>query len=381
MPIRTQIWTVGAQPAPLKSALLASEQFLEDMIVSAPALLSEDWMLIGRQESTGQGGRIDLLALAPDASLVLIEIKRDRTPREVVAQALDYASWVERLEASDIEAIYQRFRPGSDLAADFQARFGAPLEAEALNQSHQIVIVAAELDASSERIVAYLSEREIAINVLCFQVFELDGQQLISRAWLLDPVDALQATTVSKPGTANEPWNGEFYCSFGHGQSRDWEEARRYGFICGGGGAWYSNSLKMLSPGDRVWVNVPQQGYVGVGIVTGHAMSAVDFCLERDGQEQPALDVLAAEYHREFADDPERSEYFVPVRWLHDRPLVEAVKEIGLFGNQNTICRPTTPKWRWTVDRLKERFAVEDGVYWAGPPKQLTSPAGPASPA
>ena len=33
--------------------------------------------------------------------------------------------------------------PGADLAADFQARFGAPLEAEALNQSHQIVIVAA----------------------------------------------------------------------------------------------------------------------------------------------------------------------------------------------------------------------------------------------
>jgi len=25
---------------------------------------------------------------------VLIELKRDRTPREIVAQALDYASWV-----------------------------------------------------------------------------------------------------------------------------------------------------------------------------------------------------------------------------------------------------------------------------------------------
>lgn len=140
MPIRTQIWTVGAQPAPLKNAVLASEQFLEEMIVSAPALLSEDWLLIGRQESTGQGGRIDLLALAPDASLVLIELKRERTPREVVAQALDYAVWVERLQANDIEAIYQRFKPQGDLAADFQARFGAPLEAEALNQSHQIVL-------------------------------------------------------------------------------------------------------------------------------------------------------------------------------------------------------------------------------------------------
>ena len=62
-------------------------------------------MLIGRQEDTGFGGRIDLLAIAPDGSLVLIELKRDRTPRDVVAQALDYASWVEKLRAEDIAAL------------------------------------------------------------------------------------------------------------------------------------------------------------------------------------------------------------------------------------------------------------------------------------
>lgn len=358
MPIRTQIWTVGAQPAPLKQAMLASEQFLENMIVSAPALLSEDWLLIGRQENTGQRKRIDLLALAPDASLVLIELKRERTPREVVAQALDYAVWVERLQANDIEAIYRCFKPGADLAADFQARFGTPLEAEALNQSHQIVIVAAELDASSERIVGYLSERDIAINVLCFQVFQLGEQQLISRAWLLDPAEAPQASPVSKPGMPVEYWNGEFYSSFGHSHERDWAEARRYGFVCGGGGSWYSNSLKMLAPGDRVWVNVPGAGYVGVAKVMGRATAAKDFCLLQDGQERPALEVLQADYHREFVDDPERCEYFVPVRWLHSVTLNEAVKEVGLFGNQNTVCRPTTPKWRWAVERLKERFGV-----------------------
>ena len=76
-----------------------------------------------------------------------------------------------------------------DLAADFQAYFGLPLDEEALNQSHQIIIVASGLDASTERIVAYLSERDIAINVLCFQVFQQGAQQLISRSWLLDPVE------------------------------------------------------------------------------------------------------------------------------------------------------------------------------------------------
>lgn len=69
------------------------------MIVCEPRRLSSEWMLIGRQEITSFGGRIDLLAIAPDGSLVLIELKRDRTPRDIVAQALDYAAWVDQLNA------------------------------------------------------------------------------------------------------------------------------------------------------------------------------------------------------------------------------------------------------------------------------------------
>ncbi|MBX3626355.1 MAG: DUF91 domain-containing protein [Rhizobacter sp.] len=97
MPIHHAIWRVGEQPVPLFSSRLASEQQLEDMIVRDPSILSSEWMLIGRQEVTSHSGRVDLLAIAPDASLVLIELKRDRTPREIIAQALDYASWVEQL--------------------------------------------------------------------------------------------------------------------------------------------------------------------------------------------------------------------------------------------------------------------------------------------
>lgn len=80
------------------------------MIVARPQILPDEWMLIERQEDAGCGGRIDLLALAPDASVVLIELKRDRTPRDVVAQAIDYASWVEKLRVEDIAV----FAYGSD---------------------------------------------------------------------------------------------------------------------------------------------------------------------------------------------------------------------------------------------------------------------------
>lgn len=289
MPIRIAIWNVAAQPAPLADSSLANEQLLEEMIVAAPRLLSEEWMLIGRQEDTGFGGRIDLLAVAPDGSLVLIELKRDRTPREVVAQALDYAGWVERLQAEDIAAIYSRFAPDRSLAQDFRQRFGEDLDEETLNQSHQIIIVAASLDDSTERIVAYLSERDIPINVLCFQVFTHGTEQLLSRAWLLDPVrtQVSAATTAAGP---NEPWNGEFYCSFGHGESRSWEDAVQHGFICGGGGAWYSKTLQLLNPGDRVWVKVPGTGFVGVGRATGRAQPAATFTVAASEGDVPVLE-------------------------------------------------------------------------------------------
>src|SRR5215510_637657 len=102
MPIQHAIWTVGEMPISLTAARLSREQRLEEMIVRDPRILSSEWMLIGRQEVTSHGGRIDLIAIAPDGSLVLIELKRDRTPREVISQAIDYASWVEQLTAERI---------------------------------------------------------------------------------------------------------------------------------------------------------------------------------------------------------------------------------------------------------------------------------------
>jgi hypothetical protein len=343
---------------PLPTTALLNEQQLEDMIVSTPQILSSEWMLIGRQEQTGLGGRIDLLAIAPDASLVLIELKRNRTPREIVAQALDYASWVEQLTADKIVQIHQRFSKGVTLGDAFKLHFGAELDEETLNESHQIILVAAELDDSTERIITYLNARDIAINVLFFQVFQHGPEQLLSRAWLIDPgeTQANVAATTKVKGE-KEPWNGEFYVSFGDTTSRSWEDAMKYGFISGGGGSWYSQTLKLLSPGDRVWVKIPKTGYVGVGIVKDAVQSVNDFKVETPEGERPCLDVLQhAKIYQQQANDPEKAEYFVKVDWLDTVPTKMAIDEVGLFGNQNTVCQPSTPKWRHTVERLKSHF-------------------------
>lgn len=358
MPIQHALWKVGPQPTALSLGKLASEQALEEMIVREPGILSSEWMLIGRQEPTGFSGRIDLLAIAPDGSLVLIELKRNRTPREIVAQAIDYAAWVEKLTPDRIAQIYQRFSGGGSLDAAFEQRFGAKLDEETLNESHQIVLVAAELDDASERIIQYLNDRDIAINVLFFQVFQHGSDQLLSRAWLIDPgqTQANVATTTKRSGE-KEPWNGEYYVSFGGEFSRSWDDARRYGYISAGGGRWYWQTLEMLSAGDRVWVKIPKTGYVGVGRVVEPSVPVKEFKVPTPSGERPALEVLkSADYLRKTADDPEHAEHFVRVEWLDTVPETEAFNEVGLFGNQNTVCQPTTPKWRHTVERLKQHF-------------------------
>jgi hypothetical protein len=359
MPIQHSIWKVSAQPERLSPASLASEQLLESMIVANCGILSDQWMLIGQQEKTPYSGRIDLLALAPDSSVVLIELKRNQTPREVVAQALDYAAWLEELSPRDVASIYQRFRPNRNLGDDFRQRFGLPLDEQGL-KSHQIVIVASSLDDSTERIIRYLGQRDIAINVIFFQVFSYGSDQFISRAWMLDPTRS-QVNAAVAPQESREPWNGEFYVSFGHDDSRSWAEAVQYGFISAGGGLWYSNTLKLLQPGDRVWVKAPGFGFVGVGRVTGAAQPLLSFQVTTPVGQAPAMDALKEGlYHKEFADDSDRCEYFVPVQWLQTVPIQKAINEVGLFGNQNTVCKPITPKWRATVDRLKQCFTHFD---------------------
>jgi hypothetical protein len=234
------------------------------------------------------------------------------------------------------------------------------LDEDSLNQSHQIIIVAGSLDDSSERMVAYLNARDVPINVLCFQLFDFGDEQLLSRAWLLDPVRTQSSAAVKSDGSV-EPWNGEFYASFGHGALRSWPDAVEYGFICAGGGTWYTRTLQLLRPGDRVWVKIPGMGFVGVGRVIGPSQPDSSFQVNTPAGTTPVLDAAKrGSYHREFVSDRERCEYFVPVRWIQTVPAEKAIQEIGMFGNQNTVCKPTAAVWRATVERLKQAFPNYD---------------------
>jgi hypothetical protein len=119
----------------------------------------------------------------------------------------------------------------------FFEKFKVQLNEEDINSSHQIVVVASELDSSTERIIEYLADKDIPINIVFFQTFQDGKNRYLSRAWFIDPAEIQErATSFEK----TRPWNGEFDVSFGVGEGRSWDDALKYGFICGGGGRWYS---------------------------------------------------------------------------------------------------------------------------------------------
>jgi len=222
MPVNQSIWKVGQTPMRLSTSSLISENELEDMICSDIGILNDNWLAIGRQVPTEHGGSIDILALNETGNLIVVELKKNRTPRDVVAQAIDYASWVKTIDLAKVATIFKESKnklklKNESLDQALSEKFNRQFtEDEIKGAHHQIVIVASELDPSTERIVKYLSDYEIPINTLFFNVFKDGENRYISRSWFINPVETQEHANLPSDSSKKVSWNNEYYVSFGH---------------------------------------------------------------------------------------------------------------------------------------------------------------------
>lgn len=260
MPVEMGMWRIdGDTPKRLGTAVLPSEATLETYLEKDSSVLGERLLVIGRQVRTPHGKLIDLLAMDGDGNLHVLELKRDKTPRDVVAQVLDYGSWVSVLDRDSVIAL-----ANDHLNQPFEAAFAEVFGASApdeLNGALQLTIVATDLDSSSERIVNYLRTFGVPINAVFFSYLDDDGRRYLARSWLArdDEGERSTASGNTKKGKRAE-WNGrDWYVSFGaYSGGRVWEDGRKYGFVSAGGGPWYSRTLRDLPEGARVNVCIPQ---------------------------------------------------------------------------------------------------------------------------
>ena len=163
------------------------------------------------------------------------------------------------------------------------------------------------------------------------------------------------------PGSSKSkraPWNGkDWYVSFGGSLDRRWEDAHEHGFVSAGGGRFYTQSMRSLPEGARIWVNLPGTGYVAVGTTLGPARRFAEAMILKQGEwsrlaEQP----LAGLYERSELESDDDAEWVVPVRWLKARPESQAFWVKGMFGNQHSACKL---RQEFTLERLAEHFDLE----------------------
>lgn len=364
MPVEMGMWRIdGDTPKRLSAATLPSEATLESYLDRDPSLLGDRLLVIGRQVRTPHGKLIDLLAVDAEGNLHVLELKRDKTPRDVVAQVLDYGTWVSTLDRDTIIDLAVQHLDAPFESA-FEDVFGAPPPDE-LNSALQLTIVATDLDPGSERIVTYLRTFGVPVNAVFFSYLEDDGRRYLARTWLARDDESEAGGTAYGKGAKRKraDWNGrDWFVSFGpYAGGRQWEDGRRYGFVSAGGDAWYSRTLRNVPVGGRVNVYIPQEGYVAVGETIAPAQRFDEATVIVDGHEVPlAQQKLVGGYrHAEpgQSESDDVAEWVIPVRWIASSPRSAAYREKGLFANQNSACKL---RQEFTLERLAQHFHLDD---------------------
>lgn len=362
-------------PVSLASVQVQERRDLQRVLREQSREVLDDVLIIAEEfgEWDDSRRRIDLLGVDRDANLVVIELKRGDTGVHMELQAVRYAAMVSKMTFDQAVDTYGRHVPaGADARADLLEFLGwdEPKEDD-FAQDVRIVLFSEDFSRELTSSILWLIEKRVDVTCYRMTAYLLDDRLLVDfqRIIPLKEAEDYQIKVRNKQlveqteRAARVPWNGEFYANFGTSPHRCWDDARKFGFISAGGGGWFSRTLNLLEPGARVWVNRPGIGYVGVAEVLATPMTQDEFMVDTEAGRRRYVDVSAVgDALRNQNTDPEKAELFVPVRWLLARPESEAVREAGLFGNQNSVAKPTAASWPHTVARLKTVFGITDAA-------------------
>jgi hypothetical protein len=187
------------------------ESDLENLLENNPEYFFEDSriLIIGRQVTTNLNTAIDLLGIDKSGNLVVIELKRDKTNRETLAQILEYASFVEKLDYSQLNEIFQNYSGDeSSLEIYHTQYFKENLEENvSFNKSTKLVIVAQEITKEIRQTSLFLRQKGIDIYCASFKYFKSKNEeQIISIEFVVGEDEFLRGKiqTSSLPKTSRK---------------------------------------------------------------------------------------------------------------------------------------------------------------------------------
>ena len=167
-----------------ETARAETEALLEDVFVRNPSLLMPGLELVGRQMRTSNGN-LDLLGVDSEGRLVVFELKRGTLTREAVAQAVDYASWLDSLGDADLSTriAENSGRYEIDDIRNFEAWYDDHDNWDSLESLRpvRIVLVGLGADESARRMADWLAAKGADIDVLTFLGYRYGDRMLLAR--------------------------------------------------------------------------------------------------------------------------------------------------------------------------------------------------------
>ena len=159
---------------------------LEPWIESNPVILGTNIAIIGRQVRT-KSGPLDILGIDNAGNLVVVEIKRDKLPREALAQAIDYASDVAGLSVEELDEICIKHRSKELQDLISEAFPDVDIENLNINGTQRIMLVGFSVDSALERMIEWLFDKyDMHINAIVLNYIRTSsGDEVIAKTSIL----------------------------------------------------------------------------------------------------------------------------------------------------------------------------------------------------
>lgn len=173
------------------------EEDLEVLLENNPEYFFEGSkvLIIGRQVTTNLNTSIDLLGIDKSGNTVVVELKRGKTPRETVAQLLEYASFIENLDYSQLNEIYQDYSGEESSLEDYHQQYfqNEVDEKVSFNKSIRLIIVSHEISKEIRQTALFLRRKGIDIYCMEFKYFETkSGEKIISSDFVVGEEEFLR---------------------------------------------------------------------------------------------------------------------------------------------------------------------------------------------
>ncbi len=195
-----------AELSPVSTGELdVKEKHIEKWVVGMPEILfsDPDAVMIIAKEITGEL-QADVLAVDSQGNLIIVEIKRHWSDRNVIGQILDYAA---RLSEWDYEQFDQRWKTeGDENKGDLLDSFRKFIENDSFSEedflkNRRLYILAAGEDESMKRIISWLRDGYgVPIDFVPFGLYKVDNEtflrigKIVSRHYSSPRISATMST-------------------------------------------------------------------------------------------------------------------------------------------------------------------------------------------